>query len=124
MVFRHADRKITMGPSGKEGVPPFEKKELVPIELLQGAGRFLSTIVFPPNGQGPIHDHINEYEVYLMLSGVGNYNDNGTIVQVYPGDTMYCPDGEFHNIVNASDTEDLVLLGLVAYANPQRAGEL
>ncbi len=120
MVIKNENRVITHGSSGQEGMPPFEKKEIVPLEYIHGAGRFFSIVTVPVGGALPHHPHNDEFEVYLILSGVGNYNDNGTMVTVHAGDATYCADGEAHCIENASETEDLVLLGFVGYENSAR----
>jgi len=36
-------------------------------------------------------------EMYNILSGTGRYNDNGSIVDVHPGDVYFCEDGESHS---------------------------
>ena len=49
-----------------------------------------------------------------MLSGEGEYSDNGSIVTLHAGDTAFCPDGEGHSMANRG-AEPLVLMALVIY---------
>ena len=53
-------------------------------------------------------------EYYCVLSGEGEYSDNGSIVTLHAGDTAFCPDGEGHSMVNRS-AEPLVFMALVIY---------
>ena len=39
--------------------------------------------------------------------------NSGTEVEVGPGTTTFCPDGEFHGLSNENGTEDLVFMALI-----------
>ncbi|MEG2204995.1 MAG: cupin domain-containing protein, partial [Oscillospiraceae bacterium] len=39
-------------------------------------------------------------EIYALLTGEGDYNDNGTIRPVRAADVTFCPDGELHGLKN------------------------
>ena len=52
-------------------------------------------------------------ETYHILSGRARYNDNGKEIEIGPGTTTFCGDGEVHAIENISDTEDLVFMALI-----------
>nr|MCR4870471.1 cupin domain-containing protein [Atopobiaceae bacterium] len=47
--------------------------------------------------------------------GTGEYNDNGTIVEVGPGDTTICSDGELHCLKNTGDVP-LEFIALILYS--------
>jgi mannose-6-phosphate isomerase-like protein (cupin superfamily) len=51
-------------------------------------------------------------EAYVILSGKGLYDDNGTQAEVFPGDVTITLHGEGHSIANNSD-EDLELIALI-----------
>ena len=59
------------------------------------------------------HQHKGNSETYYILKGKGIYNNNGTEVEVGPGTTTFCPDGEFHALSNENGTEDLVFMALI-----------
>ncbi|WP_314621073.1 cupin domain-containing protein [uncultured Selenomonas sp.] len=59
------------------------------------------------------HQHKGNSEAYYILKGKGIYNNNGTEVEVGPGTTTFCPDGEFHALSNEDGTEDLVFMALI-----------
>ena len=61
------------------------------------------------------HTHTKESETYYILSGSGIYDDNGSVRPVTAGDVTYTPDGSFHVLVNAGDT-DLVFMALIILA--------
>ena len=49
----------------------------------------------------------------VIRQGKGVYNDNGTEIEVGPGTTTFCPDGEYHGLSNENGTEDLVFMALI-----------
>ena len=84
------------------------------IEELNGKGRvFAHTTVAPHSGIG-FHMHNGDTEIYYVLSGKAEYNDNGTIVPIGPGDVTFTPSGTGHGINNPSD-EPLDIIALIIY---------
>ena len=82
-------------------------------EEMENKGRvFGHTTVYPGSKIG-LHTHKGDAETYYILSGHGKYNDNGTIVDVQPGDVYYCGDGECHSI-EAID-EPIEMIALILY---------
>ncbi len=116
MLIKKEDRVTTIGDSKREGAPNFTKWEMAPIENLYGSGRLFSTITLPVGAQVPTHYHHNEFEIYCMLTGEGDYNDNGNIIRIKAGDTVICPDGEMHGLINNSDAE-LSFVAFVGFPN-------
>ena len=60
------------------------------------------------------HIHEGDTEVYYILKGEGEYNDNGVMRTLYPGDVSFTDDGEGHGIKNVSD-EPLIFVALILY---------
>ena len=58
------------------------------------------------------HTHTAETETYFILSGKGLYNDNGKEYEVFPGDVLFCDDGESHALENIGNT-DLKFVALI-----------
>lgn len=54
--------------------------------------------------------HKGDSETYYILSGTGRYNDNGSIVDVHPGDVYFCEDGESHSIEATNEPIEMVAL--------------
>lgn len=85
------------------------------IEELNGKGRvFAHTTVAPHSGIG-FHMHEGDTEIYYVLSGKAEYNDNGTIVPIKAGDVTFTPSGTGHGIHNPND-EPLEIVALILYA--------
>jgi mannose-6-phosphate isomerase-like protein (cupin superfamily) len=81
----------------------------------EGKGRLFNRTVLKPGAAIGKHRHTNEFEVYYILKGQGEYDDNGNKVQVGPGDVTICPDGEEHGILSTGK-EDLELIALILFA--------
>ncbi|MBR0160595.1 MAG: cupin domain-containing protein [Oscillospiraceae bacterium] len=81
---------------------------------LYGKGRLFNHAILAPGRSIGEHTHIGDNEIFYFLSGGGLYNDNGTVVRVYPGDTAVCNDGELHGLVNDGE-EPLEFIALILY---------
>lgn len=117
MIYHQNGRKVTVVPAQKPGTPDFNKLEIVPEQELMGAGRLLSQITLSPGALVAEHAHSDEYEVYFILSGEGDYNDNGVVVKVCPGDVTLCRSGEKHSLVNTGHV-DLTFMAFIGFPNP------
>ena len=79
-------------------------------EEMYGKGRvFAHTTVYPGSAIG-FHRHAGESETYYILSGYGSYHDNGTVVDVHPGDVCFCGDGQGHSIEAAEGPIEMIAL--------------
>lgn len=85
------------------------------VDELYGKGRLFNLMVIEPGNSIGEHKHEGDNEIFYFLSGKGQYNDNGTIVEVGPGDTTVCNDGEMHGLVNIGD-EPLKFIALILYS--------
>ena len=79
-----------------------------------GKGRLFSTITLPPGASIGRHTHEGEAEAFLIVSGAGQYDDNGTPETVRAGDVAYCAPGQSHSVANAGEC-DLVMVALILY---------
>ena len=73
-----------------------------------------SVVTLEPGSELGWHVHKGDGEFYHIISGEGEYSDNGSIVTMLAGDTAFCPDGEGHSIANRG-TEPLVFVALIVY---------
>ncbi len=78
-------------------------------EMYEKGRVFAHTTVYPGSNIG-FHVHSNESETYYILSGSGKYNDNGTLIDVYPGDVFFCGDGEGHGIEAIGEPIEMIAL--------------
>ena len=83
-------------------------------EEMYGKGRVFSICTLKPGCEIGWHVHHGDGETYCILSGRGEYSDNGTPVTVGPGDVTFVDDGEGHSLKNIGE-EDLVAVALILY---------
>ncbi|MPM14033.1 Oxalate-binding protein [bioreactor metagenome] len=84
-------------------------------EELNGKGRvFAHTTLNAECGIG-YHVHKGESETYYILSGEGEFNDNGTLRKISAGDVTHTPSGEGHGIRNTG-REPLEFVALILYS--------
>ena len=81
---------------------------------LYGKGRMFNHMILAPGRSIGEHTHEGDNEIFYFLRGSGTYNDNGSPVRVFPGDTAVCNDGECHSLVNDGD-EPLEFIALILY---------
>ena len=81
---------------------------------LFGKGRLFNYIVLQPGNAVGWHVHHGDGELYYILSGRGEYNDNGTTVEVGPGDLTFTAPEEGHSIKCIGD-EALTYMALILY---------
>lgn len=82
---------------------------------LNDKGRLFSRITLEPGCSIGYHIHDKDAELFYILKGTGEYNDNGEIRTVYPGDVTICPTGEGHGIANRTE-EVLEFVAVIVYA--------
>ena len=91
------------------------RKILMDAGELYGKGRMFNHMILAPGRSIGEHRHEGDNEIFYFLSGTGEYNDNGTIVEVGPGDTTICSDGELHGLKNTGDVP-LEFIALIRYS--------
>ena len=79
-------------------------------------GRLFSRITLKSGCSIGFHVHENDSELYYILSGEAEYNDNGEIKTVTAGDVTICPAGTGHGIENRTD-ETVEFIALTDYAD-------
>lgn len=83
-------------------------------EELNSKGRLFSRITLNPGCSIGFHVHEGDTELYYILKGEADYNDNGTMCTVSAGDVTFCPNGTGHGIANNGD--DVVeFIALIVY---------
>jgi mannose-6-phosphate isomerase-like protein (cupin superfamily) len=82
---------------GGEGITTFT--HFVPSDTEKNA-RLLAEISLEPGASIGYHQHDNETEYFIFVSGAGLANDNGTERPVKPGDVMVTGNGASHSIKN------------------------
>ena len=84
---------------------------LGPEEMKDKCSLFARVTLHPGDVLG-CHEHHGNSECYFILSGEGEYDDNGVKRMVKAGDSTWTPDGSSHGLVNTGDT-DLTFMALI-----------
>ena len=84
-------------------------------EELNGKGRLFSKITLEPGCSIGFHIHDKDAELFYILKGTAQYDDNGTVREVKAGDVTLCPTGTGHGIANRTD-ETVELVAVIVYA--------
>lgn len=88
------------------------KKNILGGKELDGKCKLYAQMSLAVNSSIGYHEHHGESETYYILSGEGNYNDNGAIREVKAGDVTFTASGCGHGLENTGD-EDLVFMALI-----------
>ena len=81
---------------------------------MYGKGRVFSHLHLKPGCEVGWHVHRGDGETYYILRGRGLYNDNGTEVEVGPGDVPFVDAEEGHALKNIGEG-DLEAIALILY---------
>ena len=81
---------------------------------MYGKGRVFSHLHLKPGCEVGWHVHQGDGETYYILRGRGLYNDNGTEVEVGPGDVTFVDSGEGHALLNNGE-EELEAIALILF---------
>lgn len=115
MLRRSAEKTVVRKPAPFDGTGEITVRGLINSDTeLNNKGRvFAHTTVYPGSAIG-YHIHQNDEEIYYILSGHGQYNDNGTMAEIGPGDVAVCPCGEGHGIACLGG-EPIEMIALILY---------
>ena len=114
MVTRNEDRQVLVMENFKGGEGRVVNRVILPAEGMYGKGRIFNVGRLEKNCEIGWHIHEGDGETFLILSGEGEFNDNGTVTTVKGGDVCWTPDGEGHSLVCKSD--ELEFIALVVYS--------
>ena len=116
MVRRKAEQTVEERPQmqGGQGVVQLQSLLLGEGEM-NGKGRLFSTITLPVGASIGHHVHKDEMEAFYVLSGRGEFDDNGAMVPFEAGDLLYTATGDGHGLKNTGN-EPLKLVAMILYA--------
>ena len=81
---------------------------------MYGKGRVFNHLYLNPGCEVGWHIHHGDGETYYILKGQGEYNDNGNVLTVGPGDVTFVDDGEGHALKCIGD-EPLEAIALILF---------
>ena len=82
---------------------------------LNDKGRLFAKLTLKSGCSIGYHVHEKDAELFYMMKGTAEYNDNGEIRTVHAGDVMICPTGTGHGIANRSE-ETVEVSAVIVYA--------
>ncbi len=106
--YRVEHREKMRGGSGTIKIEHFWE----PGSEMRSHTRMCAKLTIPPHGSIGFHPHDAEEEIFIVVSGAGEADDNGEIVQLQVGDTLLTGNGDGHAIRCISD-EPLVLIAVI-----------
>jgi len=65
--------------------------------------RMFSRVLLEKGATIGYHQHETDCEIYYVISGTGIVSDNGTEIQVGPGDVVRTSNGEGHSVLALSE---------------------
>jgi len=113
MIKRAEDMKVVYNEHMRGGDGTVQIIHQLDQGEFRGKSRMIARIVLNPGCSIGPHGHENEEEIFSVLRGTAEYNDNGTTVTLHPGDACVCLGGESHGVRNPSDTEVLELYAVI-----------
>lgn len=87
-------------------------KEILDAPQLNGKCGLYAEVTLEPGCSLGYHEHHGESETYYIISGQGEYNDNGMYRPVQPGDITFTSSGKGHGLANTGNT-DLIFMALI-----------
>ena len=87
-----------------------------------GTGRLFAISIIPPGGSINCHIHTGDFEIYYILKGTAKVVDNGIEDILYPGDSMFCREGDFHSIENPGNC-DLEYVAIILYTKQKEVSK-
>ena len=114
MVKRRSSYEVKINEKMRGGEGSVKMEQLLTPDELNNKGRLYAKITIEPGSSIGHHVHEGEMESYHVISGEGQYDDNGETVTVYPGDTTYTPIGEGHSMKSVGDVP-LEIIALILF---------
>lgn len=87
-------------------------KEILNAEQMKDKCGLYAEVILEPGCEIGYHEHIGESETYYIMRGLGEYNDNGKIRRVQPGDITFTSNGQGHGLLNTGFC-DMILMALI-----------
>ena len=109
MIIKNSERVSDLRHELRGGKGDIKFTEVLPESMLAGKGRLFSVMTVEPGCSVGAHDHNGEAEIYFVLKGKLQGDDNGTPVVLEPGDVMYTGGGAYHSVENLENEPAEVL---------------
>ncbi|MBN2736978.1 MAG: cupin domain-containing protein [Spirochaetales bacterium] len=82
---------------------------------LHGKARLFASMTLEPGSSVGYHVHENEEEIYYIISGEAEVDDNGEIRRLSSGDALLTSSGKGHSIKNSGEKPLEILAVILLY---------
>ena len=114
MIRRNGDYRLENRVEMRGGKGAVKIEHLLePAEHLKSATRLYARLTLEPGVSIGLHAHDGEEEIFHILSGEGEFDDNGKTVPIRAGDTAVTGGGASHAIANTMTDRPLVVLATI-----------
>ncbi|QWT24851.1 cupin domain-containing protein [Subtercola sp. PAMC28395] len=80
----------------------------------QGSSTSVFLEIWEPGGAQPLNSHAESAEIFIVLAGSAEAHSDDAVLPLRPGDVLTLQPGSEHRIVNASATEKLYTITIMA----------
>ena len=113
MIRTQSDYRIDERPEMRGGSGTVRIEHLFePGTDLKSPTRLCAKLYLEPGVSIGFHRHENEEEIFYIVSGVAEADDNGTAVILNPGDSILTGNGAGHAIKN-NGSSDLIMVAVI-----------
>lgn len=112
MIIRSSEMETDVRSEMRGGKGDITILKLVPKEKITH-GRLMAKITVPVGGFIGSHEHKNETEYFILLSGKGEVDDNGSKAEVSVGDVIITGEA-YHSIKNIGN-ENLEMIAVIMH---------
>ena len=102
-MIKYREEQSVKSEQNDKGIDKMYLNSLKDFDGFSSKVRMFSSVNLLPGEEVGYHIHTGEAESYYIISGTGEYSDNGTIVPARPGMVTFTPSGEGHGIKNTGD---------------------
>lgn len=111
-MIKYREQQTVTKKQNDKGIDKMYLNSLKDFEGFNKKVSMFSSIKLLPGEEVTYHVHTGEAESYYVISGVGEYNDNGKIYEVKSGMVTFTPSGNGHGIKNTG-SEMLNFIALI-----------
>ncbi len=114
MIKKRKDMKIEVRENMRGGDGEIVITNIADKEELKNA-RLFAYVNIPVGAGIGDHEHNEETEYYIILSGKGQVMDNGILQEVNNGDVVVTGNGASHSIKNIGEEELIMIAIIITY---------
>jgi mannose-6-phosphate isomerase-like protein (cupin superfamily) len=116
---KYVSTEVTNARGGKG---TFVIENILTGDEMLGHGRGFGRMTFKPGVSIGLHKHIDEYEIYYVVSGEGVYTSCGKSEPIKAGECGMLNVGEEHMLENTSKDQDMEVIFLLINAEGKTEG--